>query len=145
MNNCKYLVFCSYYHYDSDWIGAAAYTVSSLPFCWTKPSVMMCLLACSRLKPFIDCVGCKPWQSVFPMKAMEVERYYSYNNHRLFYYSVNTIADYLTPMRLYDLCRVDEEGNCDCKCIHTSTIYNTLAKDLANRCHRIDYFSSMCH
>jgi len=50
------------------------------------------------------------------MKAMEVERYYSYSRTRLFYYYLHNLADYLTPMRFYDLCRVDEEGNRDCKC-----------------------------
>jgi len=33
---------------------------------------------------------------------MKLERFYS---------NIDRLADYLTPMRLYDLCRVDQEGN----------------------------------
>ena len=63
-------------------------------------------LFCSWLQSVIDCVGCKPTQSIFPTKAMKLERFYrSYSTQRL--------SDYLTPLRLYDLCRVDKEGNRD--------------------------------
>ena len=57
----------------------------------------------------IECIGCKPWQSVFPTRAMYLERYY---------YDLKHLADYLTPMRLYDLCRADEEGNRSYKCMY---------------------------
>jgi len=53
----------------------------------------------------IDCIGCKPWQKVFPTRAMYLEQYYY----------VYGVADYLTPMRLYDLCRADEDGKDDDK------------------------------
>jgi len=67
--------------------------------------VRLCSLGCRWLMEAIDCIGCKPWQSVFPTRAMELERYY---------YTYG-LADYLTPMRLYDLCRADEEGNRSCR------------------------------
>jgi len=69
----------------------------------TMLMVSLCSLACSWLMDAIDCIGCKPWQSIFPTRDMELERYY---------YNLKYLADYLTPMRLYDLCRADEEGNC---------------------------------
>ena len=75
-----------------------------LNFYWIEPKSCLCLFSCSWLLEAIDCIGCKPWQSVFPTRAMNLERYY-YNYG---------LADYLTPMRLYDLCRADEEGNRNC-------------------------------
>ena len=68
-------------------------------------SVRLCPLACRWLMEAIDCIGCKPWQKVFPTRAMYLERYYY----------VYGVADYLTPMRLYDLCRADEDGKNDDK------------------------------
>jgi len=50
-----------------------------------------------------DCLGCKPTQSIFPTNNISFERYYNYVRYRF--------LDYLTPLRLHDLCRVDEEGN----------------------------------
>jgi len=43
---------------------------------------------------------------------MELERYY---------YDLKYLADYLNPMRVYDLCRADEEGirNIKIKCCPT--------------------------
>jgi len=92
-------------------------------------------LFCSWLLEAIDCIGCKPWQSVFPTRAMNLERYY-------YRYG---LADYLTPMRLYDLCRADREGNYNCKCISIiHTIHRTLAKHTDVCMHVDDVYVHVC-
>ena len=66
--------------------------------------MMLFTLVCSSLRTAVDCIGCRPTQPIFPTNAMKLERFYYYSN-------IYKINEYLTPMRLYDLCLVDMEGN----------------------------------
>jgi len=81
------------------------------------------VLSYSRLQKAIDCIGCKPWEPKFPTNAMQLERFY-YN------YDPDTpqkFDDYLTPMRLYDLCRADMEGCRDRNCTqNTCRLHHSL-------------------
>ena len=60
-------------------------------------------LAYSWLQNLTDCLECIPNESIFPTNSMELERYYNYS-------SIFNTAEYLTPLRAYDLCLADEKG-----------------------------------
>jgi len=60
-------------------------------------------LAGSWMRNITDCLRCSPTQSIFPTNALRLEQYYSYSN-------IYSTAEYLTPLRVYDICRADSEG-----------------------------------
>ena len=66
---------------------------------------IMFALVCRSFSNVTDCIGCSPTQSIFPTNAMKLERFYSG--------SIYEIHEYITPLTLYDLCNVNNEGRSD--------------------------------
>jgi len=85
--------------------------------------------ACSALETLVDCVGCKPWHPVSPTRTMKLERFYTDLTH---------FSDYLTPLRLFDLCRATKEG----MTVALYTVFNSTVTyniTVSHKCHNYTF------